>query len=239
MKTFKDALWLTRFELKHTTIQSIVHFVALFCFIIFFIRSIIRLTDFQINIGLDSMFISALIIIPMIARAKVFRIQKIAGSFSASPNLLHLLTLPIYKKTIALYRLFIQLTISSLCVSLLFLSMYDLLRDEVAALSYISCALFWISFSTLIGSLMSHGEAGYDIYDSILRFIGYGLLIPVLYFLAIYLWLPSGMVHWSFQLAYDNTLFLNAISMTLLMLNLFSIYRFTKKMKQTDYITSR
>lgn len=239
MKTFKDALWLTRFELKSTGIQQFVLLISLLGLTIYLIRSNIILADLQLNAGLDSMFIVTLILIPRFIRTKGFTMQKIAGDFYASPHLLHLQTLPISKRAIALYRFFIQLILSILVVTIVFVSIYDLVSNEVGIVHYLGSAVFWICFSTFIEHFISNGEAGLHLYNSLLWVISYALLAVILYFLIIFLWLPSGLVHWSFQLAHDNIVLLIAISMIFLLLTFFSIYRFTQKMKQTDYITSR
>lgn len=239
MKTIKEALWLTRFELKSIRLRQIILLVTLLGIAIYLIRFTIIRDDFQIDLGLDPVLMVTLILFQGVLRAKGFPTQKIAGSFYASPNILHLQTLPIPKRSIALYRLLIQMILSSLIVIVVFISMYDVLQTEIDMMSYIHLAFFWICFGVLFGRIEATDEAGFDMYESILRRIGLIVLFLFVYFSVTFFLLPSGLVQSSFQLAHDKPFLLYTISFVLLALSVLSTYRFIKKMHQTDYITSR
>jgi len=144
----KDALWLTRFELKCIGIWQAVLLITLLSFIIYLFRSEIIQHDFQVSRILDSIFILSFIFIPDVIRPKGFPSRKITGPFYASPTLLHLQMLPIPKRVIALYRFFIQFILSNLLVLITFLSLYDLLKHGIGMMSYVGCAFFW---SCLVG----------------------------------------------------------------------------------------
>lgn len=145
--------------------------------------------------------------------------------------------LPIPKRVIALYRFFIQFILSNLLVLITFLSLYDLLKHGIGMMNYVGCAFFWSCLVGCINSLTTMDEAGFNMYESIVRRLSYVAIILVLYFSITSIWIPSGFVDWSMRLAQENLALSLIISILLLFLNLLLTYRFAKKMEQIELYT--
>src|SRR5690625_3057449 len=99
----KEALWLTKFELKHAY-KNLLLLIPIILLVIIFIQSLVPNYLEQSTMGLDMVMLLTFVLLSQMTRPKDLQMQKMQGHFYAAPFLIALNQLPIPKKLIVQYR---------------------------------------------------------------------------------------------------------------------------------------
>lgn len=240
MESWKQAYFLSLFELKHSKKSFFMLFVILIMALIFIVPVA---PDYFINasLGLDFTFIIAFTIVSQWARPKDFRILKQDNHFWASTHLIMLNQLAISKEVIIKHRFITYFMFSIPFQLLLLASIYALtpvFQDAMSIGNYIVFSIIWLSINIYIGSSQVVSEAGMNMVRSIiLSLLLYGPLFLIVFTFLFYKTYLSGFVHWTIFIATNYPGLSIITSLILAVISLFYFYRRMQRQMDTyDYL---
>lgn len=239
MEHWKQAFWITKFELKHYGKHLIIPLVLLALLLFLYVPTIPNL--FIDSFGTDFLFLGLIIIIfTQWGRPKVFQGQKIGGGITASHFLVRLNQLPIAKEVIIKSRFLIYFILSIPYFSIFLLSLYALsspLREKIPFSNYIVFLIIWLSYILFLGCTIPVSEAGGKVIRNVIIAILISPVIAAIYALLFTQLYKNGAVHWTMLIALEHPLLATVISLLLAFIGVKYWMNFMrKKMKKTDYI---
>lgn len=220
METWKQALWLAKFELR----KSAVNIFS--CWIVLSIFAFIYLTSFKNYlesnyVGFDIFFLFIFIFAPFWLRPKHFQYKKISGHVYASSTLVMQTQLPIPKIALAKSRLLIYIAYF-LPYTLTAFTFYYLLdssfRAQIDPQTYIIFVLIWICYGLYFGISLPASDAGdYMNTKTVFYYFLLTFAIIMALFLLFYLVFEYGIVAWTLMLAREwpiPTIFISVLLTT-------------------------
>ncbi len=207
LESWKQALWLVKFELKAYRKGMLF---AMLPYLIFFFAILYTLENNILSDGshsvLDDILFATIFWFAIIwTKPKEFQYQKLAGEFWASPYFVLLKQLPIPKDILIKSR-FLQYYLTSIPAHLLVLIMIFIssptIRDLLSPGEYIAFSLIWLSSGMVIGGVFPASESGE--YNSKLKLVIYTFISVVVFlgaFIALYIFTGEGLVYWSIEVA--------------------------------------
>lgn len=204
MNTWKQALWLAKYELKASIASIIFCWISLSIICLLFSMSISVYLDSN-YIGFDIFFILLFIFAPYYWKSKHFQYKKVSTNFWANPIFIMLLQLPINKHALVKSRLLIHLVYALPFAITVFPLLYFIngdVRNIMALSTYIAFVIIWLSFSVYFGLILAASDVG-D-YVTPIRWVYYSILVfgvfaGIIAFFHFYL--QRGIVDWTIQLA--------------------------------------
>src|SRR5699024_8738054 len=179
MTDWKEALWLAKFELKHS-IKHLLSFFLLFIISFLLVRSMIPGFLEEPSMGLDFFFVFIIFsgFLSQLARPKDFQVQKFRSIRYASPFLTTLNKMPINRKVIVKYRFLTYFFLLSLSNGLMLIALYPTFQQVMTITTYIAFAFIWFCFGIYIGCSTPAFEVGTSIGWTIL----YSLILGAISF---------------------------------------------------------
>lgn len=241
MDTWKEALWLAKFELKKSLKSFFMFIVALLFLSIFFTTTMPEYLEKGL-VGLDLFFLIAFGTVAGWVKQKEFQLQKMSGDLWASPFFITLNQLPITRDVLAKSR-FIIYFIYSIPFNLLLLILLYVLSPELRMVmpiySYIAFSFIWMSYGIYFGLAFPAADAGdqmgliKQIIYTILFF--FGIIAVLVIFQLLY---GDGLVSWTMMVArkWPISSMIVSIVATIIGIRYWKSYIF-KKMREVDYLT--
>ena len=215
MESWKQALWLAKFELngsKKGIITTVLTFIVFFLFIVYTFEKnkdaeLLSMT-YDIFFGIVFWFSVAW------SKPKEFQYQKLARDFWGSPYFIMLKQLPIPEEILIRSR-FLQYYVISIPIHLLFLIMFFLSSASIRTLlspgEYIAFSLIWLSSGIGIGSIFPASDSGDNVSPK--KLVMYFVVTFTVFiggFSLLYLLSGEGLVYWTI-IAADRWPLLSAI----------------------------
>jgi len=239
MENWKQAFWLTKFELKYY-IKSFLLLVAILIMLLIFI--VPTMAEYLDNgfLSIDIFFIISFCLVTHWIRPKPFKIEDINSGFLLSPYLVLLQQLPTRKKIIVKHRFFTYLIIS-ISFNILFLISFYLLtpviHDTMTIGSYTAFSIFWLCFSIYFGCLELIPDTGINKVPAILRNLLLGFLLIIVMIYLFYKVYSHGFVHWTMEISTNHPVIVMLVSLILAILGFkFWMRRMFRKIEMTDYL---
>lgn len=240
MVIWKDAWKLTKFEYR-TTPPSYISIIALLALGLFLVTSNVKGPGEQAMMrGTEGLLFILVVIIPYTIQEKHIRAQHIGNKEHASPMIALLQTMPIARRTIAVYRMFayhlLMIVYNSIFFTLLYAFSPDI-RASISLGSYIVFTIMWLSLAICIGGFQVNIEAGYHFLTYILVmiffFFPFTVFMNMLLFYKTYTdGFAQGMIH----IAASHPFIVSIGSIILAIAGfIFHTQGLVKRMKRVDY----
>lgn len=240
MKSWKEAYWLAKFELKESKLSFL--FLLLFYLLITlgFISSFESYLDTNF-VGTDFFFILLFTFAAIWTKPKHFQIQQVNDELVASPAIFMLQQLPITKDLIMKSRFIIYFAYSMPPQILLLISLYLFVPSIHGLLevgSYISFAIIWLSFGVYIGGMIPASDAGDKASQFKVAVYGVLMVIGLIAFFTLFtVFSEHGIVHWTLIFAKKWPILSGALSIILAFIGLNYWQSYMKKMMgKLDYL---
>lgn len=239
MQEWKQAFWLTKYELKH----SINHFYSplgvLILFVFLFVTSIPDLLEN--SSGIDIFFLGLIIVLFILwTKPKMFQLQKTGDHLTVSYFLVKLNHLPIKNDVIIKSRLLTYLIVAVPYHGLFLWSLYifsPVLREHISIGTYAVFSIIWLSYTIFIGCSFPATELGGRILKSIVISALIAPFILILYYIFTKILYKNSVVHFTMFIA-DSYPFVAIVTSVLLAIG--GIWFWLKfmhwKMSRIDYI---
>lgn len=239
MKNIKEAWKLIKFEYKMTP-PSYMLVLFLFAISLFFLVSIFTESDVQGTLGTEFFFFFIVVGIPYMIRSKHLQPQNIGLKEHIPPVMMLLQTMPISKRTIALYRM-ISYTGVSLIYNTVFFSLFYLfspyMRSIASPSTYIVFAIMWICFAIYVGGYQVNMEAGYHLLTYI--FFLFFIWLPLFGLASIYVFYNNytfGLIQWMLDVSGAYPIIIISTSVIFAVIGFFVHLRgFIKRMNRINY----
>lgn len=240
MKSWKEALWIAKFELK----ESKLSFLFLLLFFPFITLGLITMFESYLDInfvGIDFFFILSFTFFAIWTKPKYFQVQQLSDELVASPAMLMLQQLPVRKDIIVKSRFIIYFVYSVPPQILLLIALYFFtpsLHGMMGISSYLSFAIIWLSFGVYVGGIVPASDAG----DKASRLKGavYGVLMLIgliAFFTLFILFSKHGIVHWTVIFAQKWPLLSSSLSIIIAFIGLNYWQKYMRKMmEKLDYL---
>lgn len=240
MKSWKQAYWLTKFEMKQGKVRGL-YLVGLLFISLFLLVPIIPDYLNEDSLGLDFAFIFIFTIVTQWVRPSYSQAKKVSGSLWAAHILIFLNQLPIAKEVIIKYR-FLSYIITSVPFQMVFLTaLYvftPVLQTTMTPVTYCIFSLLWLSFTFCLGTSTVEAEAGYDSVLTILLslfIVGPLVILPVI--ILFYQIFDQGIVRWTIYVSETYPVLTISVSLILAVAGVnFWMYRMKRRMKRVDYL---
>ncbi len=239
MENWKQAFWLTKFELKHY-MKSFLLLVGILIMLLIFI--VPTMADYFENstLGIDVFFILAFCIITTWIKPKQFQNQDDHNGQLLSPYLVTLQQLPTRRSIIVKHR-FLTYIIITIPFSLLFLiALYMLtpvIQDSMTVGNYLVFSIFWLCMSIYIGCSEIVTEAGANKFFAIVRGFVLGFIFINTIIIVFHKIYPHGFVHWTIDISTNYPVLAILISISLAILGFtFWMKRMSRKIGMVDYL---
>lgn len=239
MENWKEALWLTKLELRYYTKGFLLLIGILIMLLIFIVPT---MADYFENstLGIDVFFILAFGIITTWVKPKQFQNQDDSNGLLLSPYLVMLQQLPT-KKEIMIKHRFLTYMLISIPFNILFLvSLYILspiIHDTMSIGTYLVFSVFWLCFSIYIGCSEIVTEAGGDKSLLIMRGLALGFIIVLAIIIIFHKIYPRGFVHWTIYISTNFPVLVTLISVFLAIFGFkFWMKRMDRKIRKIDYL---
>src|SRR5690625_2244268 len=239
MEDWKQAFWLTKFELKYY-LKSLLLLVAILIMLLIFI--VPTMAEYLDNgfLSIDIFFIISFCLVTHWIRPKPFKIEDVNSGFLLSPYLVLLQQLPTRKEIIVKHRFFSYLIIS-IPFNILFLISFYLLtpviHNTMTIGNYIPFSVFWLCFSIYFGCLELIPGTGMNKVPAIVRNLLLGFLLLMAMICLFYKIYPHGFVHWTIEISTHYPVIVILISLILAILGFkFWMGRMFRKIEMTDYL---
>lgn len=264
MNEWKEAFWLTKFELQKTNAKWMMLIIILSMPLVLLISHILTSSYFNDQfIGLDFLFLFLFLFLTKNLIPRVNDAKPVQGHGTLSNYLTALNSLPINKAIIVKNRLLTSLFISVPIQIMLLTSLYltsSALREAMGIGSFVVFSIIWLSLSVYIGSANVTIQAGYRITDALFYLVVFFAvifiitimeLIPTMQFesdltfpptndqslFSIEFGDPKGIIYWTMYLAKNHPI-ISTLSSILLSIIGFKYWhtRMLKRMKRFDYL---
>lgn len=240
MKSWQQAFWLAKFELKNSKLSFLYLLLFYPLITLGFISNFESYLDVNF-VGIDFFFILLFTFAAIWMKPKQFQIQQMNDKLVASPAMFMLQQLPITKDLIVKSR-FIIYFIYSLPPQILLLIFLYLFTPSIHGMmevsSYLAFAIIWLSFNIYVGGMIPASDAGdkasqrkVAVY-AVVMFAG--LIAFFTFFNAVS---DYGIVHWTLIIAKRWPLLSGALSIILVFIGLNYWQSYMKKvMGKLDYL---
>lgn len=240
MESWKQAVWIAKFELKKSLKGNIVLLSMLFCYLIFFVPILPSYLE-KGFVGFDLFFLMAFGIAPFLGRSKEFQLQKVGGDIWASPFFITLNGLPIMKDVLIKSRIVVNISYSIPFYVMMLGLLYALspdLRMSLPFHSYLVFSIIWICIGINLGTSFPAADVGDKVtmLKTVLVFVlvFIGLFIVLTVFTLLY---EDGLVGWTMMVAEDWPILSIIVSFILTVLGFRYMKSYMlKKMQQIDYL---
>lgn len=239
MENWKQAFWLTKFELKYYLKSFLLLIGVLIMLLIFIVPT---MADYFENstLGIDVFFIFAFCIITTWVKPKQFQNQDDNNGWLLSPYLVMLQQLPAKREIIIKHR-FLTYIIITIPFSLLFLvSLYILtpvIHDTMTIGNYLVFSILWLCVSIYLGCSGIIAEAGVNIFFSIVRGFVLGFISVMTIIVVFHKLYPHGFVHWTIYISTHYPIPVMLISILLAIFGFkFWMKRMNRKIEKVDYL---
>lgn len=241
MESWKQALWLMKFELnasKKSIFSTVITFIVFFMYIVYSLEK--GIDGGAISMVYDIFFGSFFWFAVVWSKPKEFQYQKLAGDFWGLPYFIMLKQLPIPKDILIRSR-FLQYYMTSIPIHLLLLIILYMSSVSIKILlspgQYISFSLIWLSSGIVIGSIFPASDSGE--YNSKMKWVIYSISTLVIFiggFFALYLFTGEGLVYWTIIAANRWPLLAAVISVIGAVVSMICWPRYMKKnIESIDY----
>lgn len=240
MKSWQQAFWLAKFELKNSKLSFLYLLLFYPLITLGFISNFSSYLDVNF-VGIDIIFILCFTFAAIWARPKYFQIQQMSDGIVASPAIFMLQQLPITKDLIVKSRFIIYYVYSFPPQVLLLISLYlfvPSLQEMMGLTSYLAFAIIWLSFSVYIGGMIPASDAGDKASKLKVAVYGVLMLIALIVFFTIFtVFSEHGIVHWTIIIAQKWPLLSAVLSVILALFSFGSWQKYMKKlMGKLDYL---
>jgi|SRR5690625_2808298 len=239
MENWKEALWLTKLELKYYAKSFLLLLGILIMLLIIIVPT---MADYFENstLGIDVFFILAFCIITTWIKPKQFQNQDHSNGLLLSPYLVILQQLPI-KKEIMIKHRFLTYIIISIPFNILFLvSLYlltPIIHDTMPIGTYLVFSIFWLCFSIYVGCSEIVTESGADKALLIMRGLVLGFISVLAIIIVFHKVYPRGFVHWTIYVSTNFPILVILISVSLAIFGFkFWMKRMDRKIERIDYL---
>ncbi|MFO1446511.1 hypothetical protein KDN24_25565 [Bacillus sp. Bva_UNVM-123] len=239
MNVWKQALWLSRFEVRASLKSFLILFIIAIFYGLFFSISFAEF-DFFVN---DLFFIFIFWSMSNVVRPKVFTLQKISDGVWAAPFVVMLNQLPIQKNVLIISR-FITYFIFSIpfhLLMLIFIYTFSAdLREIVSAGSFIAFSIIWICYGVASGSMFPASEIGdkapkNNLVLSALGILFYGGVLGII--IVINIFSSRSIVSWSIYAVNERPFVSSFLSCVIAILVVGYYTRYMrKKMDKIDFL---
>lgn len=263
MKEWKDAFWLTKFELRKT--NTILMFIIILSLpILLLITHFLTESYFKYQfIGLEFMLLFVLIFFTKMIVPRMNDVKQNGSYGNSSSYLVALNSLPIKKDVIAKNRLltslFISIPVQAVFLSTLYLTS-SALREAMSIDTYVVFSIIWICLSIYIGSAFVTHQAGHRLTDLLFHLaIAFAVIFTVtvieliptmqfesnltfpprmdLAFFSIEFGDPKGIIYWTMLLAKNHPIISTSTSVLLSIIGLqYWNTRMLKRIERFDYL---
>lgn len=199
MEDWKEAFWLTKFQLKRS-ISAILVLLIVFVALIMFItmRGFIETNTNDDFIGIDNFsFLLFIFILPNLVSISTRTVG--VGNYQTTPYVIALNQLAISKLIIVKHRFISRLIISLALQIPLLIGLYFLspsLQQAILLSTYLVFSLIWICLSIYVGSVVAVIGIGHRLIDLLLMIGGFFVIMLVIYFIEV---APSMVFTWDFN----------------------------------------
>lgn len=238
MNDWKQAIFLTKFEIKTSAIN-----ILLSWFIVTFF-SLIFLTSFNSYIeknyyGFDIYFLTILTFVPFLFRPKHYQYQKVGEEFYASPTFIMMNQLPIPLKTLAKSRLLITFVYLVPLLLVIFPLMYLIpgVSQVMDILSYIAFSIIWVLIALNLGMMLPASDSGDKTSAKITALYFVGVWLFLMIFIGFFHhFIGYGIVAWTIYLA-ENWALTTIIILIIITIISWKFWqrKMIKKLKKLDY----
>ena len=239
MEDWKQAFWLTKFELKYYLKSFLLLAAILIMLLIFIVPTMAEYFENSF-LSIDIFFIIAFCFVTHWIRPKPFKIEDHNSGFLLSPYLVLLQQLPTRKEIIVKHRFFTYLVIS-IPFNILFLVLLYILtpviHDTMTIGSYTVFSVFWLCFSIYFGCLELITDTGINKVPAIMRNLLLGFLLIIVMICLFYKVYSHGFVHWTIEVSINRPVIVILVSLILAVLGFkFWMGRMVRKIEMTDYL---
>lgn len=240
MKTWKQALWLAKFEWKVSAVNIFLCWIILSAIGLFYLTSFSGYLENN-YVGFDIAFLLSFSAAPYWFRSKHFQYKEVSDHLHASPVLIMQTQLPIPKDVLAKSKLITYLAYLLPFMLTIFPVLYfinDSIRTTMDPPSYIVFSLIWIFYGLTLGVIFPASDAGDYTSPKILFYYLLATFVVVMGLLLLFYFVFGfGIVAWTIMLAKDWTIL---VIITLVMLTIVSWrlwpYYMKKTMQKLDYM---
>lgn len=233
--TIKDALWLTRFEIRHSLLSYLL------LAIVFTILYVVPFSTFDIaerdgSMGMDYNFLFILFLLPSLIKVRSFKSTSVGNYMYVAP--FHIITrqLPISRTTYIMYHFFYRFLLSVVITTVYLIILYPFWDHNLPINHYMSFILLWIALVYTAHLLDAYTQFGYHflVWIGIIIVALPIIFIPGLLIFYIYVY-DTGFVYWTFDMAGKFPLFTAIAAIAIIVFNLFFWNKlFRRKLNRTD-----
>lgn len=222
MKSWNEAWWLVRFEVKNSWKYYLYALltIPLLSFVIF--RPLIPEYVENATMGMDFFMVISFSILTAFFRPKHFQSQKMNSIHYSLPFVIALSQQPVAKHTIILYRFIMFFLTMGIFNLLLLICLYPSLQPYMSPTEYLVFSIIWLSFGIYIGGANPATEVRSNLVWSIVFGLFIGFAIFIFYVKAFYSWYESGLVNWTINLAQHHPVASVSLSLLLAVIGIYS-----------------
>lgn len=238
MSEWKEAFWLTKYELKRSTISFLI-------FLLFLFGAIFLLSEMSVNyftqrlIAMDLFFIVALGLLTHRPK-EIFSWENMIKGDKGANDIIILNHLPIKMGIIVKHRFLSHILFAIPFQVLLLIGFYmnsPELQNQIPIDAYVRFSIIWICIGLFISFMMVAFEAGYKS-SNMITSTSIGLLIVlILLIIASYNFIPGGFIQWTIQIANYQPVLSVIIPVVIIIISWnYWMRKMLKQMKQVDYL---
>lgn len=217
---FKDALWLTRFEIRHSWLGYLL-LIILFILLYVFSFPSFSVEEIDGSMGLDFNFLFILFVLPAIVKVKTFRNISVGHFIYVMPFHLLARQLPIERSAYIMYHFLYRFLLSAVVTTIYLLILYPLWETTIPFSHYLSFIALWIALTFTIHLFDAYSQFGFHFLIWVSLII---LLLPILLIvnlLIFYLYLYEfGFVPWTLEMAKNFPVYTSLAAIVIIVLNL-------------------
>lgn len=231
----RDALWLTRFEIRHSLLSYLL-LVIVFTILFVFAFPTLDIAESDGSMGMDYNFLFILFVLPALIKMKSFKSASVGNYMYVAP--FHLITqqLPINRSAYIMYHFISRFLLSAVVTSIYLMILYPLWELDTPFSHYMSFILLWIALVYTAHLLDSYSQFGYHfiIWMAILVIAVPIVFVPGLLIFYIYIY-DAGFIYWTLDMATKFPLYTTVTAILIMIVNiLFWNKLFRRKLNKID-----
>lgn len=232
--TFKNALWLTGFQIRHSLFSYFI-LAIIIVFLYVFIAPALSSTDESVGMGTDFHFFMPFILCSIL-RFQPFRVVPIGSMEYATPFHVFVRKLPVRRTTYIAHNIMYQFMISFLVVTIYLTLLYVNSDLTLSYTSYISFIFIWIGITYTLNLLDVYSHFGYNFIVWLAIII---CTLPVLFLINLFVFYiyiyDRGFVYWTLQMAEKFPIYTMMAALLFIILNIIFWQRlYNRKMRTYD-----
>ncbi|MEW4327361.1 hypothetical protein Q0N12_11860 [Rossellomorea marisflavi] len=240
MNTFKESIWLARYDFRHV-VKQIAALIFVAGIYGYFFADLMEGYLEKTKPVFDLFFFLYLFFMPSWSRSKESQVQQIEGDLYAAPTFMLFNQLPIRKNVVIISRffcLFVPVIIGTVLVLVVTYIASDVLREVLSVGGLVVLTLFWTGIALASCSAFATMEAGERI--SKLRMVTsfiWLILIAGALFILMKDVLKSGILKWSIFFTADHPLVMLLLALLIpIGASWWAYRRAYKQMNKMDYM---